>query len=154
MKSKLKSLLAAALVACGLISVVGWSGCQSTPSTSALKASGVTHVGVTSGLRTWDVYVGREAAEIERLETASATKEVADRKAKLVKQATQVRDAYRKYQDTQTSVLTVAQEIAKIPPDSTNAPAGQDRLAVALSVSTVALNEVANLLVTFGVAIE
>ena len=142
-----------------LFLIAGCSGgcANKKPTTVVLQTSQVTHVGVTTAIRTWDTYVAQQVAEIRVSETSTNAvdlKAAAERKAKLVEQAKQVRDAYAKYRASQTAALSIAAEVAKIPPGDTNAPAGQDKLDAALAIANVALSEVGILLTAFGVEVK
>lgn len=153
MKRKITSLLAAAFLACGLLTFVGCqSGCKSTTKT-AYRTSGVTHVTVASGLRGWNDYLAAKDAELKTLAVTDPTKADAER-AKIGEQNAKVKDAYNKYQHAQVALLTAAQEFSKIPPNDPNAPAGADRLSAAVAAATATMGSVLALLADFGITVK
>lgn len=141
------------------VAIVLSPGCAyfKSSSTVALQASGVTHIGVETGLRTWDAYVGQQVAEIKALEASpdpNVLKAAKERRAKLVNQVLQVKAGYGKYRYAQISFLKVLKKVAQLSPDDPNLPLEQDSLNKALEASNTALTELGSLLTAFGVTIK
>lgn len=132
-------------------------GCATKPTTAALNASKLTHVGVAAAMRAWNAHIRQQVAEIavsETLTNAAELKATKERKAKLVAQARQVRDAYEAYQMAQIAAVEIAAQLASLPTDSTGAPVAQDHLDRARGGVTAALAKVGKLLAASGVEVK
>lgn len=106
-------------------------GCARKPTTNALNASKVTHVGVTTGIRAWNTTVAARDAEIKVLEkstNAAVLKGAEKRREALVKESRQVIESYRTYQAANKASMLIARELVDVPVDGTNGPAIQDQL--------------------------
>ena len=135
------------------LSLLGCGGCKSGPA-NAYKASTVTHVGVTAGIRAWDNHILQKQLEIRQLEATDIKKaqKVYDQ---TTNQIAQVKSAYEKYQATQIVVLNAAEEYAKATAaQDPNAPAAADKLTLATQAAAKTLADVMGLLTKFGVKIN
>lgn len=142
MKTRIRSLLAVAFIACGLITITGCGGCKSASRTSYVT-SGVTHVTVRAGLSGWNDYLmARDAA------LAPAAPE----RRKLGEQNAKVQDAFGKYRAAQLALVTAAQKFSKVPPGDPEHPAEADRLNASVAASAATLGSLIALLNEFGIS--
>lgn len=153
MMKRIKSLASLVLIAALFALPIGCTGGCKSASRNTLKASGVTHVGVTAGMRGYNQYLGTKDAELKKLETTNPDKAKAER-AEIGKQSAQVQEAYGKYQAAQIATLTAAQEFGRIPLTDTNSPVAGDKLTAAIAASTATMGDVITLLQKFGITVS
>lgn len=150
--NKIKSLAVAIMIACGLFTLVGCSGCGSIAKTT-YKTSGITHVTVRSAMIGWNEYLGVKDLELIKLAETDKAKADAER-AKIGKQHAQVAEAYEKYQAAQVLALTAAKEFSAVPPEDPDQSAAQARLQSALAALTASMGPVIDLVRKFGVNVN
>lgn len=148
MKTKIRSLAAALMLACGLLTVTGCGGCKSA-SRTAYVTSGVSHVSVVAALHGWNDYLEAKDHELVALAFTEPVKAAAERQ-KVATQNVRVEDAYKKYQLSQEAVLFASQEFSNITPSDPAKPESADTLNKVVKASADALANLLAVLNEFG----
>lgn len=130
--------------------IVGCSGGCKSVTTNTYKASGVTHVAAVSALKVWNEYLRVAYAQAD---ANTDTNKAAVARSEILAKEEQVSAAWKKYQDSQITLLNVTQAFAKVDPNAPHDPTAWDQLSQASLAASEAAAEVVALLRKFGVKI-